>query len=335
MEKGGRLIAVVTFILCWPVMAAGLAPESGDSKGGGASTSEDGPFAALGSVFHRPSHPPKFFASPTAKVLQTLEVSLSAGSSFGERQGTGFLSRIGLGLGGVAEIEFSSTQVANELTGRENRFPARTFKVNLIPDRWQDFPLMPLLAVQLRATSWGAAVERNDALSPGLREKFSDVNQGWQLQSIGLQSRWTTFHFIAGKTGELGGIHGGITLTDVRTKKGHQWYLEDEGPAIHTIPAQQKNLVAPFGGIMLNANSNTQLLAEVSQVPKLEYDVVKRAIEIRSTWAGVAGVRFFIGDWLSWDTGVRYLSTYDGIADAEINMALNVVLAFNNLGRGE
>jgi len=41
---------------------------------------------------------------------------------------------------------------------------------------------------------------------------------------------------------------------------------------------------------------------------------------------GIAGVRFFLTNWLSWDTGVRYQSNFAGIADAEINIAANLIV---------
>ncbi len=282
----------------------------------------------LPTVWQTASHPSKFFFAPTARVLNSLEISLSGGSSFGVEESGGLLARCGLGLGGVAEIEFSTTQVINQLTGKETRFPARTFKVNLMPARFAERSFIPSIAAQLRTTSWGSVVERDYAVAPAVRDDYAKNYSNMRLDGLSLQTRFTTLHLAAGKEGDLGGIHLGISLTDVRTKGGGQWIFDENTLMYnyHTIPAKQKNLLDPFGGVFINANEATQVMAELGVVPTFRYNVAEMTIDITKAWAGIAGVRFFMAKWISWDVGVRYLSTYAGIADAEISMALNLIL---------
>jgi len=289
----------------------------------------------LPSTLQVASRPSKFFFGPTARVLNSMEISFSGGSSFGVEESGGLLARCGLGLGGVAEMEFSTTQVVNQLTGKETRFPARTFKVNLMPARFAERPLVPTIAAQLRTTSWGSVVEREYAVARAVQEDYAKNYSNMRLDGLSLQTRFTTLHLVAGKEGQLGGIHLGFSLTDVRTKGGGQWVLDEQTfmYAYHSIPAKQKNLLDPFGGAFINANETTQVMAEVGVVPSFRYNVLEKTIDITKAWAGIAGVRFFMAKWVSWDVGVRYLDTYAGIADAEISMALNLILPLKRVSK--
>lgn len=274
------------------------------------------------------SRPTSFYSIPTARIPRTMEVVLTGGSSYGEKEGGGTRGSVGLGLGGVAELELSSTQVANQLTGRDSRFPAKTFKVYLIPELLARVPFIPHLAIQLRTADWSRAIDPGDHIWEGLRQSFTDTNKNYSLQSLGLQTRFTTLYAIGGFEGKLGGLYGGMSLTDVRTRGGQQEILNNQTGemAYQTFPPMQENILEPFGGISINANSTTQLLAEVSAIPSLDYDVKKKSIIIDRAWCGIAGIRFFMFPWLSLDTGVRYLSTFEGIADSDINLAVNAVI---------
>ncbi len=277
---------------------------------------------------NRASHPSKFFVIPTGKVLRTMEVYASGGSFYGEKESGGIEGRIGLGLGNVAEIELSSTQVENQLTGRESRFPSRTFKVHLIPEAMRYHWYIPQMALQLRSAAWSEAIEQGEAVWESLRMGFADANKGYQLRSLALQTRFTTLYAIVGFEGELGGLYGGMSLTDVRTRGGGQWIYDEAEETMDYIefPAKQENILQPFGGFIMNANESTQILAELSAIPNLDYDVKKKEPFIDYAWVGIAGIRFYMLPWLSLDTGVRYLSTFEGIADADINLAVNAVL---------
>lgn len=274
------------------------------------------------------SRPTRLYSIPTARIPRTMEVVLTGGSSYGEKEGGGTRGSVGLGLGGVAELEISSTQVANQLTGRDSRFPAKTFKVYLIPELLARVPFIPHLAIQLRTADWSRAINPGDRIWEGLRQSFADVNKNYDLQSLGLQTRFTTLYAIGGFEGKLGGLYGGMSLTDVRTRGGQQAIQNNQTGEIvyQTLPPMQENILEPFGGISINANSTTQILAEVSAIPSLDYDVKKKSIIIDRAWCGIAGIRFFMFPWLSLDTGVRYLSTFEGIADSDINLAVNAVI---------
>ena len=281
------------------------------------------------------SMPTKFFFAPSAQVLSSMEVYLAGGSAFGVEEEGGFLGRAGLGIGDVAEVEFSTTQFINQLTGHTTRFPARSFKIALVPERFKRYWFVPNIVAHLRTTSWGSVVDKGHRLSADMRAGYEKTNYGESLTSLSTSSRFTTLYVAAGKECELGGITVGFSLTDVRTKEGWQ-NIYNNNTYIYDyikLPKMKKEILKPFGGITINANDKTQIMAEVEAVPQFDYDYKAQKVRIRHAWLGIAGVRFFLTNWFSWDTGVRYQSSFDGIADAEINLAVNLILPLKSTER--
>jgi len=265
------------------------------------------------------------FVVPTGAVLRSFEVALSAGSSYGVADGGGTIARATFGLGGVAEVEFSTSEVANQLSGQTTRLPTRAFKMGVTPEWLRSRWYVPEVAVQLCTSGWGDIVQRGGYL---VREVTSKDAFGNRLTSAALESRVTTLWLVAGRRGSMASFHVGLHLADVRTRNGMQW-LYNEATSSTTsleIPELQKNISGPTAGLSVAMNARTHLMVEVGPVPEIRYLVEERSVTVRRVWRGVGGVRFFLGSWLSWDTGVRYQSNFDGIADAKIEMSLNAVL---------
>ncbi len=271
------------------------------------------------------SAPPRLFVLPTGTLLRSFEISLAAGSSYGVAGGGGTVARASFGLGGVAEVEFSTTEVANQLSGQTTRLPTRAFKMGLTPEWLRGRWYVPDVAVQLCTSNWGEMVRRGGYMPAEV--KATDA-LGNRLTAAALESRVSTLSLVLSKGGKVASMHVGLNLADVRTRRGTQW-LHNEATSttiVVEIPELKKQIYGPMGGFTLSMNPRTQLMLEVSPVPEVRYLVQQRAVLVRRVWRGVGGVRFFLGSWLSWDTGVRYQSNFDGIADARIEMSLNMIL---------
>ncbi|MEK7727459.1 MAG: hypothetical protein AAB354_03545, partial [candidate division KSB1 bacterium] len=95
----------------------------------------------------------------------------------------------------------------------------------------------------------------------------------------------------------------------------------------------QSNLWAPFAGVSIQANPKAQVLFEIEGLPSYEFTAGEKhdSGDIKNIWAGVIGVRFYFTNWLAADTGVRYRSDFDGIADANIQANLNLLLPLGRL----
>ncbi len=281
--------------------------------------------------FNQASTPTKTFSTPSARVLNSMEVMVNMGSSFGVEQTNGFLGKIAIGLGGIAEIELTRSSFMDNLTGNQKSFPSSVFKMSLVPQQLAEKWYIPNLTLQLHSTPWRSNVDPNTSLKQEVRADYASMN----LSRMNMDNRFTTLYGIIGKDFRFIQFHGGISLTDVRVRNGYQWiFHQDLGYDVYEeIPDIQKNLINPFGNMSIFANEDTRLLAEIQAIPFIDYNIKTKKVEIKKTWQAIVGVRFFIKKWLSLDTGVKYLSSAKGIADSEVNFGLNFVLPFKKKER--
>ncbi|UCE06040.1 MAG: hypothetical protein JSW07_21030 [bacterium] len=272
------------------------------------------------------SSPTKNFSTPTGRVLKSMEVMVSLGSSFGIEENSGVLGRLAIGLGGVAEVELTRSSFMNELTGQQGNLPTSIFKMSLVPERFSQFWFIPNISLQLHSTPWQSSVNEGSRLTESAKASYAESN----LSRINMDNRFTTLYGIIGKEFNFMSINGGATLTDVRVRNAWQWIFDQElgSEVYHKIPEMQKNLIAPFGNISIAANNDTQLMGEVQAIPLIDYNIKNKQVLIKRTWRAIVGVRFFISSWLSLDTGVKYLSSAKGIADSEVNVGLNLMVPF-------
>jgi hypothetical protein len=279
------------------------------------------------------SQPSRLFSIPSADILKSMEISVSGGGAFGVEGGKALLRNFIIGLGGIAEVEFTSSGMTNRLTGKSEILPTSSFKVSLIPERYRDHWYIPDIAVQLRSASWQSLEGNNNALQSEYKA-YSAYMQG-NLHAVDqVQKRFSILYMIIGKRiPGLGSLQLGMSQTDVRTKGGYQTIYLPYRLEYTTaeIPEMKKSFLSPMGGFEIIANQNTHLMAEIQAIPLFDYNFKQEKVTISQTWLSVAGVRFFISEWLSLDTGIKYQSDFEGIADAEIDIGVNFVFPVNQV----
>ena len=263
-------------------------------------------------MLREPAILPRLFNVPTANVLGSLDLYFTGGGAFGIEKERNFLGRAGLGLGDIAEVEFATQSVINSLQQGSSSLPTSAFKMLLLRER----PGLPAIAMALRGTtSWRY-------LASG------DFNGNFSFET-----RLTKLYFVGSKrVGKVSG-HLGVGLTDVRVRNiSYYNYLRNELPVVFTAELQ-RHLWAPFGGLSIQANPKTQVMIEIEGLPSYAFRQGNsyRANDIKNIWAGVFGVRFYFANWLAADTGVRYRSDFDGIADANIQANINFLLPVGRL----
>jgi hypothetical protein len=284
-------------------------------------------------VTQRISDPSRLFSVPMADVLRSAEVCVSGGSSFGLESKSALIQNLSIGLGGIAEAEISTTGLTNELTGESESFAMSSFKVNLIPESLQRCRFLPNVVAQLKSSSWKSIQNESGSIRAAYTEASS--YSGENLMSLGIQERFSVLYLIIGKRWSFAGFQAGVCATDIRLKNGRRWYwigdpLDPGGVYSSEIPEKQKNTWTPIGGIEIKANDKTKIMAEIQSVPVFDFDVRSQNVVISKAWLGVAGIRFFIADWLTLDAGVKYQSNDKGIADAEIRIGGNCVIPVND-----
>lgn len=260
-------------------------------------------------IYQGPVDPRRLFLVPTADVLGSMEVSIGGGSIIGEmkEEKRPFLGRISLGLGGVAEIEASSVGIVSGLSKGSAAIPTAAFKLKFLPES-NKFPYIGF-AGALRSSLWHS--ETRD--------------------TVNFEKRVSTLYFVATKTFGDVSLHAGLSISDlrIRTKYAYQDLLLSPTPdqaERNDRDYINKNVFSPFVGLRTIVNPRTMLMLEFEYIPEYDFDeanpVVNRE-KIDAVWMIIAGVRFFIFDWLPLDTGVLYRGDYHGIGDMHIQAGLN------------
>ncbi|MGC9363246.1 MAG: hypothetical protein ACP5FZ_01615 [Fidelibacterota bacterium] len=277
--------------------------------------------------------PPRLFTIPTAGVLGSKDISLMGGGAFGVAVQQSFLGTIGMGLGNIAEVEFSTVGLINNISHGSPSVSTSAFKIQLIPENLFGWRFSPQLAVAIRSSAdWKSVTSDSKALSAN--SDFYVYNEFTQrkecaVNAIGYSTRFTIMYGVA--TLPLGPlrIHSGLTLTDIRIKDmnvDYIWLEDNNAPK-----EKQKNLIGGFAGFEIEYNPQTKLMVEVKTDSKHEYNLETKEIELSHTYVAIGGVRFFFTKWLSIDTGVLYQSNYTGIADSQIKLGLNLFLPTGSL----
>jgi hypothetical protein len=264
-------------------------------------------------MLREPAVLPRLFNVPTANVLGSLDIYFTGGGAFGIEKERNFLGRAGMGLGDIAEVEFATQSVINSLQRGSSSLPTSAFKMLIMRERLG----LPAVAAALRGTTSWQSLDGSDSTS-----YFS------------FETRLTKLYIVASKRINKVTGHFGIGLTDVRVRNLQSWDFMsgNSGNAVNTRELQ-RNLWAPFGGISIQANPKTQVMIEIEGLPSYGFGEGREysASNIKNIWAGVVGVRFYFTNWLAADTGVRYRSDFDGIADANIQANVNLLLPLGRL----
>jgi hypothetical protein len=286
-----------------------------------------------------PADLPRLFVIPTADLLGSMDVNFSGGKLFGREEDGGLLGTISLGLGGVAEIELSTQGLIDNLTSGATNVSTSAFKVRLIQENSTGKGFMPGVAIALRtSTDWQGIESENAAL-----DRASSFYSEAGIREVHYSTRFTELTLVGSKHCRSWGLHMGVHLTDVRTKDLRIRYYFDNGWS--EAKEKQKNLIGGCVGVDHWANSKTKIMVEAETFINYEHKIVKiedpngngpefkQWLEVSQIHMVIGGVRFFFVDWVAVDTGVRYLSNFKGIADAQIRLGINVLLPLSRIDK--
>ncbi|MCH7575711.1 MAG: hypothetical protein IIA59_11375 [Candidatus Marinimicrobia bacterium] len=266
--------------------------------------------------------PPKLFTVPAARVLGSLDIRLTGGGAFGVAADRSFLGKIGVGLGDIAEIEFSTVGMVTNITRGSATFPTSAFKLLLINEnRWH----IPTLAVSFRSSA-----DWQDVQSDKTVLDANSATQDAGITAVGYDTRFTEMNVITSAQLWSLNLHAGVSLTDVRVRDlSVESYLS--GPYVDP-EEKQKNLLGGFIGFEIESNPQTKLMFELKTVSNYQFNVDTKEIDVSDAFLAIGGVRFFFSRWLSTDVGVWYHSTFKGIADLQIKLGLNLFIPGGELG---
>jgi len=255
----------------------------------------------------------RLFMTPNGRVLESMEVSLTLGGAFGAMNKGEYLGIASIGLGDVAELEVSTWRLVSNLFKGTTALGTTSLKVVVF--RSGEESMLPDATLTFRSNpSWASIKVSGDDLSSDIIDQVDDVNFEMHMASLYLTVSKYLFADIT--------LHAGVSLMDVRTRSGSALLVDT--PASSDIPDLQENIVSGFVGFERQVNPRTILMGEISSVPRFNYRPQRNMLEVDQVALIIAGFRFYFTERISTDAGVKYRTDYDGIADAEISVGLNV-----------
>ncbi len=278
------------------------------------------------SLFHwnsDPMDPSRLFNIPTAEVLKSRDVSLMGAGAFNMNLNNSLFGTIGIGLGNIAEVEFSSTGLANNIAQGKTTVTTSSFKIKLIPDNFLGWQYFPRVAIAFRSLTDWKDMHSDEAVINANRE-FVDKN----ISTIHYNTRFTVLYGVASLPFNRFSLHGGLSLHDIRIKNTNILYWD----SFYEDPYEtQANVYGGFLGICINTNDQSRLMFEVESAPTWTFDEEIEQVRIDNVILAIGGVRFFFTNWLSIDTGVWYQGNYKGIADTQIKLGINLFVPGSRL----
>ena len=272
------------------------------------------------SISDNPLSPSHLFNVPTAEVIASRDISLMGASAIGLSAGRSLFGNIGIGLGNVAEVEFSTVGLANNIARGNPTVTTSSFKIKLSPDNYFNWKRCPQLALAFRSSANWKDVQSDYAV---IKANGNWADEG--ISNINYNTRFTILYGIITLPFEKVKIHAGVSSTDIRIRDtAVDYYISESN---YFDPAErQKYLTGGFWGFTLDQNPQTQIMFEVETIANWSFNEKNQRIDVKNDILAIGGVRFFFIDWLSIDTGVWYQGSYRGIADTQIKLGLNLLL---------
>ncbi len=257
----------------------------------------------------------RMFVAPTGRMLLSGIVGLSFGGAFATQGGKEYLGLFSIGLGGVSELEVSTSHLVTNVFSSSKWIGTTALKFTIYNGKPET--KLPRVMLAFRSNRW-SSIEGSGSELSGPAD--SDGNSG--IQSVDFKTHLTSLFLSA--TSELTpkfSVSGGLVWHDIRTKDLSYYSNNYE---ITQLGDMKKSVVGVFGGVENLVNPNTYSILEFGLIPEIRFDDKMEEMMIGQLWYSMVGVRFFFRETAAVDAGIKYRSDYSGLADAEIVVGLKI-----------
>lgn len=267
-------------------------------------------------ALHRLDH---LFSIPKAEMLKSLDVNLMLGSSFGIDQSESFLGKIGVGIGDIAQVDIGTVSLIGNMLGIA---PITTIGLKGVvyngSEKW------PSMALSISSSNdWNDLSETNI-----LSASPNDYESG--LRGYNYEMRLTSLGIIFSKNvSDKASIHFGLNYIDTRYRNLSR-VIYNSNNDFWPIPSSKEKKKELFGfalGFENKLNDRTYFMFEAQTIPNFNYNLSSADLVPNNINVAVAGIRFGLTKWMIVDTGVRYQSNFNGLADVQIRMSANAIFS--------
>lgn len=267
----------------------------------------------------------RLFISPTATMLESATLNISGGGIFGvDSRGSG-RSHFRIGIGGVGELAFLQQEIFTNIFPSGATLDVKSLKIVILPELKFGKSISSTFSGMVRSSDWTGEIivsERGRLLSDA---DFLSVG----LQSAGFETRFASFYFIGTIKYKSATVHFGPIITDFRFRNLSLSFLERDS----FFDDEERSRVRSGGfiGFTNMINPSTMMIFDVTTIPRLHLDARSPSISLREDILAMWGLRYFMHEFISLDTAMRYYYSQTELSDIQVKIGLNVNLPLRKI----
>ncbi|MCH8927916.1 MAG: hypothetical protein IIB39_04275 [Candidatus Marinimicrobia bacterium] len=260
----------------------------------------------------------RLFISPTASMLESASLNVSGGGVFGvDSRGSG-RSHFRLGLGGVGELAISQQVLFTNIFPSGTTLDTKSLKIAVIPNVNFGKSISMSFSGLVRSSNWaGQESNRIYIAADGLLS-------GANLRTAGFETRFASFYFISTIKYKNATFHFGPIISDFRYRNLSLSFFDSN--SFFDTKERSRVRTGGFIGFTNMVNSSTMMIFDVTTVPRLHLDARTPSISLREDMLVLWGLRYFMHDFISLDTAMRYYYSQTELSDIQVKIGLNVNL---------
>lgn len=260
----------------------------------------------------------RLFISPTASMLESASLNISGGGVFGvDSRGSG-RSLFRFGIGGVGELAFSQQVLFTNIFLSGTTLDTKSLKILVIPEFNFSKSISSTFSGMIQSSNWtGQASSTGGILA-------DDALSSLRVQRAGFETRFASFYFISTIKYKNATFHFGPIISDFRYRNLFLRYLD-----IAPFTDSKEHSIVRTGGFIgftNMINSSTMMIFDVTTVPRLHLDARTPSISLREDMLVLWGLRYFMHDFISLDTAMRYYYSQTELSDIQVKIGINVNL---------
>ena len=269
----------------------------------------------------------QLFVSPTAPIIESASINLSGGGVFGlDTQGS-WRNHFRFGIGGVGELAFSQQEIFTNIFPNGARLHTKSLKIMTFPTMKFGESAAISFSGMVRSADWTG--QKSNYRYIEVQPAFADAS----LTSAGFDTRFASFYLISSFEYKNAAIHFGPILTDFRYRNLalefviYDSYLDNE--------EHSKKGNGAFFGFTNMVNSSTMLLFDITTVPRLNLDLdvelSEYSVSFTHDYLILWGLRYFVHDYISFDSAVRFYNSKSELSDIQIKLGINANLPIKRI----
>ncbi len=261
----------------------------------------------------------RLFAYPTGRMIPSGVLNLSFGGSFATQGGQEFLGLGAVGLGDIAEFEFSTAHVISNIFDFSDHIGTTALKFRV--HEGEPETMNPTVVVALRSNTWAAvgSSERDELTGPATGDAQNS------LRGVEFETHLTTLYIASTlDVHPEWSTHLSVAWDEIRIRDIR--YNYDRGGQFPTSAPDDitEGILSLSVGLEHAVNARTHSIFELGSLPEIKFDESMAKLNIEPLWQGMVGVRFYVRTLTTIDAGIRYRSDYSGLSDVEIRAGLNL-----------